>query len=213
MKKKNQEGYITCKVCEKAFKIINKKFEYPLSNYINEDLEDYCDDLPFEEYELIRQEPFHLHLNEHQHCPGSRCELCHNEEGCKLKLFETRHQRNYHMKQVHSTKDQMKGRTGFNTLIREEVLRQTQQHINKMMEIQKDYDLVYPTIEVKITGYQGKSKDIIQKETLEEKTKKKEENLIKLKKQRQKKEHEKILANLQLQIEAQIAEVGHLNTD
>ena len=213
MKKKNQEGYITCKVCDRAFKVLNKKFEYPLSNYINENLEDYCDDLPFEDYELITQEPFYQHLNEHQHCPGSRCEICHEKEDCKLKLFQTRHQRNYHMKQVHSTKDQMKGRTGFNSLIREEVLRQTQQHINKMMEIQKDYDLVYPIIEVKITGYQGKSKDIIQKESYVEKQKQKEENKQKLKIKKRVKKYEKINRNLQLQIEAQIAEVGHLNTD
>ena len=52
---------------------------------------------------------------------------------CTLKLFTTRHQRNSHNKKHHQVKEQMKGRTGFSLRIREEVLRQTQSHINKMI--------------------------------------------------------------------------------
>jgi len=178
-------------------------------SYVNEDLHDSIIDFRnqnrnnHKNLALLKAEPFFKHLNVHYHCPISRCDECHNKDPCKLKLFTTRHQRNSHIKLHHQVKEQMKGRTGFSQQIREEVLRQTRQHINKMIELQKDFNLDYPTIEVRITNYQGSPKDSIQKLTLEEKTKKKEEHYGKIKKTKTKKKHNKILDDLEERLEAQ----------
>jgi len=206
VKKKNQEGYIQCPVCERAFKLKDEQFRKMFTLNVNEDLHDSIRDFVNQKphnIKLLEAEPFFQHLNSHHHCHISRCDICHNKDPCTLKLFTTRHQRNSHINKHHKVKEQIKGRTGFSLQIREEVLRQTRQHINKMMELQKDFNLDYPTIEVRITGYQGSPKDSIQKLTLEEKTIKKEEHYGKIKKTKTKKKHNKILKNLEEQIEAQ----------
>mgnify|MGYP003660376709 CR=1 FL=1 len=206
MKKKNQEGYIQCPVCERAFKLKDEQFRKMFTMNVNEDLHDSISDFVNEKphnIKLLKAEPFFQHLNTHYHCPVSRCDICHSKDPCTLKLFTTRHQRNSHIKKHHQVKEQMKGRTGFSIRIREEVLRQTQRQINKLIELQKDFNLEYPTIEVRITDYQGSPKDSIQKLTLEEKTKKKEEHYGKIKKTNTKKKHNKILKELEEQMEVQ----------
>lgn len=196
IKKKNQEGYIQCPICEKAFKLKDEQFRSMFKLFVNESLHESIKDFITEKphnIEIIKKEPFFQHLNQYQHCPLSRCNLCHSSNPGSLKLFTTRHQRNFHIKQKHQDKEQIKGRTGFNALIREEVLRQCQNQINKMMDLQKDYNLIYPTIEVRITGYKGESKDLIEKESLHKKEIKKEEHYAKIKKTKTVNKHNKII--------------------
>ena len=212
IKKLNQEGFVQCKVCEKLFKVIDKQFEYGLATNINQSLSEWIEDMTYDEFELLQNEPFYKHLNSYEQCPKSRCELCHNKPNCTLKLFETRSQTNAHTKKVHKVKDVVGGRTGYSNRIREEVNRQTIKKLNEIMETQKDFDIIYPIIEVRITGFKGKSKDEIQKETIEEKNIKKEETKQIMKKKRIKKAEEKILKQLEQQKADQLATYGNLDT-
>ena len=194
---RKKEGFIQCPICEKGFELKDPQFKFIFSHYKNEDLHDAIKDFIIEKphnIDIISKEPFYKHLNRFQHCPISRCHLCHDKDSISLKLFTSRHQHYFHKKQKHEVKEQMKGRTGFNDRIRKEVLRQTQRHINKMSEMQVNYNLSYPTtIEVIITGYQGTNKVDIQKQTNEEKKKKKEEQYAKIKHSKTVKKNMKIL--------------------
>mgnify|MGYP003148615389 FL=1 len=202
VKMKGKEDTVKCRVCDKHFKILNpEKFTKIFKYTINEDLKSAIQELSLEDFDLIQDEPFYQHLDLNQGkgygmCPGARCKEC-DRRGRYYKLFETRNQRNYHMRHAHKVDDQLTGRTGFTSKIREEVMRQTQRLISQLQDEQNDWILKMPNIEVSMTDYKLEKKSEHIAKLSQEKQEEKQEHKKEMSKKRKKKEHEDTLAQLQ----------------
>ena len=210
-KMKDQEGYITCRVCERAFKL-NKKEHQKLFIYINEDLDSAIDDamvvMSKEEWKELLEEPFYKHLNDDRHCPNAHCKVC-DENNKSYDLFKTRQQHYSHNRKYHSCKNQMTGRTGFTARIRKDVATMCERHLIKISKYQREGNkLKYPKIELSIIDYEDGSMDEIMEQSFIEKQEKKEKQVEALKKKRKKKNHDKIMADLARQIEEHEIETG-----
>lgn len=210
-KMKDTKGFITCKVCERAFKLINEDHIKIFSN-VNEELDDAIDDamsvMTKEEWNKLLDEPFYKHLNDDRHCPNAHCKVC-DENNKSYNLFTTRQQHYSHNRKYHSCKNQMTGRTGFTARIRKDVATMCERHLIKISKYQREGNkLKYPKIELSITDYEDGSMDEIMEQSFIDKQEKKEKQVEALKKKRMKKKNDKIMADLARQIELHEIETG-----
>ena len=198
---KGVEGNVQCKVCELMFEVKNNKFTHIFKNYINNDLDNAINELEGDDYMLIQKEPFFEHLKDSGDfiCPGSKCEICDKKTNPSYKPFTSRSKKHYHIKKYHNTEleDKLVGKTGYNDIMRKEVLGQLNLYLNSMKEDQKDFNITYPKIDLVITNWKGSRKADIIKEMLIDKQHEKEENDLIKNKEKKKKEHLKIQNDLE----------------